>query len=58
MISPTKIVDGKPDDGAEPMTDNQAAELRQLCEEAGDIFDASLSKHEAQRRIAALQELK
>jgi hypothetical protein len=47
-----------PDDwttGAETMTGAQASYLRTLCEEAGEEFDASLSKADASKRIDALQ---
>ncbi|WP_102109915.1 DUF3072 domain-containing protein [Oceaniglobus roseus] len=39
----------------EPMTEKQAAELRQLCEEKGEEYDASLTKTQAEERIAALK---
>jgi uncharacterized damage-inducible protein DinB len=42
--------------GDEPMTGAQASYLKTLCEEAGEAFDAGLSKAEASRRIDALQE--
>ncbi len=48
-----------PDDwttGEEPMTGAQASYLKTLCEEAGETFDADLTKAEASRRIDALQE--
>ena len=47
-----------PDDwttGDETMTGAQASYLKTLCEEAGEEFDASLSKAEASKRIDALQ---
>ena len=48
-----------PDDwvtGDEPMTSSQASYLQTLCQEAGEEFDASLSKADASRRIDELQE--
>lgn len=41
--------------GAETMTGAQASYLKTLCEEAGEAFDAELSKAEASQRIDALQ---
>ena len=48
-----------PDDwvtGDEPMTGAQASYLKTLSEEAGEPFDADLTKAEASRRIDSLQE--
>jgi hypothetical protein len=48
----------KPSDwatGGEPMTDAQASYLKTLCEEAGEDFNADLSKADASRRIDELQ---
>ena len=42
--------------GEEPMTGAQASYLKTLCEEAGEDFDADLTKAEASERIDALQE--
>ena len=47
-----------PDDwvtGEETMTGAQASYLKTLCEEAGEAFDASLTKAEASKRIEELQ---
>lgn len=41
--------------GDEPMTGPQASYLQTLCQEAGEEFDASLSKAQASERIDALQ---
>ncbi|WP_375258687.1 DUF3072 domain-containing protein [Citreimonas sp.] len=41
----------------EPMTEKQAARLRDLCERTGEPFDASLTKYQASRRLAYLEEL-
>jgi hypothetical protein len=41
--------------GVETMTGAQASYLQTLCEEAGEPFDASLTKAEASKRIDALQ---
>lgn len=42
--------------GDEPMTGAQASYLETLSEEAGEPFDADLSKAEASKKIDALQE--
>ena len=42
--------------GDEPMTGAQASYLKTLCEEAGEEFDANLTKAEASQRIDALRE--
>jgi uncharacterized damage-inducible protein DinB len=42
--------------GEEPMTGAQASYLRTLSEEAGETFEAGLSKAEASKRIDELQE--
>lgn len=47
-----------PDDwttGDEPMTGARASYLKTLSEEAGEAFDADLSKADASKRIDALQ---
>jgi hypothetical protein len=41
--------------GGETMTGAQASYLKTLCEEAGEPFDARLTKAEASKRIDALQ---
>ena len=41
--------------GDEPMTDAQASYLRTLSEDAGEPFDASLTKAQASERIDELQ---
>ena len=40
--------------GGEPMTGAQASNLQTLSEEAGDAFDATLTKAEAPEKIVAL----
>lgn len=40
----------------EPMTEAQAAELRDLSEQAGEPFDAGLDYHQAEDRLAYLRE--
>jgi hypothetical protein len=42
-------------DTDEPMTAEQAAELRLLCEEADEDFDPTLSRDAAERQIRQLQ---
>ena len=48
-----------PDDwvtGEEPMTGAQASYLKTLSEEAGEEFDANLTKADASKRIVELQQ--
>lgn len=42
--------------GNEPMTGAQASYLKTLSEEAGEEFDANLTKADASKRIEQLQE--
>jgi Protein of unknown function (DUF3072) len=42
--------------GEEPMTGAQASYLKTLSDQAGEPFDAELSKAEASRRIDELQQ--
>lgn len=56
--SPTSNAQKDPDDwttGDEAMTGAQASYLKTLSEEAGEPFDASLSKAHASKRIDELQ---
>jgi hypothetical protein len=49
----------EPDDwvsGDDPMTAAQASYLKTLCEQAGEEFEAKLTKAEASKRIDALRE--
>jgi Protein of unknown function (DUF3072) len=51
-------IEKKPDEwvtGEETMTGAQASYLKTLCQEAGEEFDASLTKAEASKRIDELQ---
>ena len=41
--------------GDESMTGAQASYLNTLCEEAGEVFDATLTKAQASERIEELQ---
>jgi hypothetical protein len=41
--------------GDEPMTAAQASYLKTMCDEAGEEFDAALTKAEASQRIDELQ---
>jgi hypothetical protein len=43
-------------DPEEQMTEKQAIQLRKLTSEADEPFDGSLTRRQAQRRIAHLQE--
>lgn len=55
---PTSNAEKDPDTwtpGEEPMTGTQGSYLRTLSEEAGESFDASLSRSEASKRIDELQ---
>ncbi|WP_191090173.1 DUF3072 domain-containing protein [Histidinibacterium aquaticum] len=64
MIPPTaKPVLDEPEAETEegpdaPMTEDQARELRALCEELGEEFDTSLTERQANARIDALKERK
>ena len=56
---PTGNAEKDPDDwitGGEPMTGAQASYLKTLSEEAGEEFDAGLTKADASKRIDELQE--
>lgn len=61
MSQPNQTIDDPaqdlPDDPREPMTDIQAARLRDLSERTGEEFDLDLTEREAARRIAYLEEL-
>ena len=57
--APTPNPEKDPEDwvtGDEPMTGPQTSYLQTLCQEAGEEFDAGLSKADASRRIDELQE--
>ena len=61
MIEPIKTILPDPDaqaaqDPDAPMTDRQAATLRDLTARTGDPFDGNLTQAQAQERIEALQE--
>ena len=45
-----------PPDPNEPMTEKQAVKLRELAAEADEPFDGNLTKRQAERRIAHLEE--
>lgn len=49
------VVGGDDPRDEEPMTEVQAAELRELCEAKGEAMDASLTQRQASERIAALK---
>ncbi len=49
------VVSGRREDADAPMTEAQAAELRGLCEAAGEAFDTSLTREQAAARIDALK---
>jgi hypothetical protein len=49
-----RAASGETGDGGEPMSEAQAAYLKELAEEEGGEFDPSYSKHEAARRIGEL----
>lgn len=42
--------------GNEPMTDAQRSYLETLCRETGEVFDGTLSKADASKRIEELRE--
>ncbi|WOI56597.1 DUF3072 domain-containing protein [Palleronia sp. LCG004] len=43
--------------GNEPMTDKQAAELRELCEKHDEPMDGNLTQDQADARIEALKSM-
>ncbi|MCL3880941.1 DUF3072 domain-containing protein [Marivita sp. GX14005] len=43
-------------DPEEEMTEKQAVKLRELTSRAGEAFDGSLTRRQAERRIAHLEE--
>lgn len=49
------VVDGGAGDAEEPMTEKQAAELRELAEKAGEPVDGNLTRGQAEARIEALK---
>lgn len=51
------IAEGPDRQGDAPMTDVQAVRLRDLAERTGEPFDAQLTQRQADRRIAALEEM-
>ncbi len=60
MIPPTKTVIDEPhaesaNDPDAEMTPEQTAELRALCEDLDEPFDASLTERQAAERIDALK---
>jgi hypothetical protein len=53
-VEPRGNAEKNPDEwttGDQPMTGAQASYLKTLCEEAGEAFDATLTKAEASKRI-------
>ncbi|WP_353474853.1 DUF3072 domain-containing protein [Salipiger sp. H15] len=58
MTSPRRIDAAMdvPPDLRQPMTDDQARRLRELCRRAGTEFEPGLSLWQAERRIAALDD--
>lgn len=49
------VLSGRREDADDPMTDAQAAELRDLCDKRGEPFDTSLTREQAEARIEALK---
>ncbi|MBJ3762607.1 DUF3072 domain-containing protein [Maribius pontilimi] len=49
------VASGENPDGNAPMTDKQAAELRQLCEKHDEAFDGTLTQDQAAARIEMLK---
>ncbi len=49
------VLSGRREDADDPMTDAQAAELRDLCERTGEPFDTGLTREQADARIEALK---
>ena len=50
------VESGQNPNGNEPMTDAQAAELRQLTDKHDEVMDANLTQDQAEARINALKE--
>ncbi|MEL6959279.1 MAG: DUF3072 domain-containing protein [Pseudomonadota bacterium] len=57
VVSENLASDRKIDED-KPMTEVQAAKLRELCDELGEDYDAALNQYQAAKRIAALEEIK
>ncbi|MCC1493997.1 DUF3072 domain-containing protein [Cognatishimia sp. F0-27] len=60
MTQPSYLINAAadlPPDPREPMSEVQAVRLRSLSEETGEPFDGALTKRQAARRIAALEEM-
>ncbi len=49
------VLSGRREDADDPMTRQQAAELRQLCEARDEVYDGNLTREQADARIAALK---
>ncbi|SPJ24717.1 DUF3072 domain-containing protein [Palleronia abyssalis] len=49
------VVHDENTDADEPMTEVQAARLRDLCEKHDEAFDTTLTREQADARIAALE---
>ncbi|WP_375261015.1 DUF3072 domain-containing protein [Palleronia sp.] len=49
------VVGGEMKHQDEPMTEEQAVRLRQLCEKHDEAFDGNLTRQEADARIEALE---
>ncbi|QFU07308.1 hypothetical protein PARPLA_01169 [Rhodobacteraceae bacterium THAF1] len=50
------VVHGEFSGKDEPMTDKQAAILRDLCEKKNEAFDGNMTREQADARIAALSD--
>lgn len=51
------VVGGDDPRDEQPITDIQATELRQLCEEKDEPMDTNLTQRQAKERIAALKKM-
>jgi hypothetical protein len=56
IIPPGLLSPDPQDQGEERMTDVQAVELRELCQQLDEPFDAELTQAQASMRIAHLRE--
>ena len=57
--TPDSVLQRNPDEwktGDEPMTDAQRSYLETLCRETGEVFNESLSKADASKRIDELRQ--
>ena len=56
IIAGPQAIDVNASDGDAALTEKTAAELRDICDEAGEPFDGNLTEQQARLRIIALKE--